>query len=181
MWIDLLEKPWHENIRQTLKSKCHKMQLIFPVKFLWSVEMIWLEVYCITTLHVKVPLEAKSVLVCNTVTLVSFLFDEFYVPKFHFSSVLSFKVSLIMWNIPGGMKMSRRCIIGVCRTPMWSTRPVFRSRQFAHNESYWVAINAEKRRNIETLCLQTPVISDWPYIFIKCCWCFFDKNDQKRF
>ena len=32
-------------------------------------------------------------------------------------------------------------MIGVCRTPMWPTRPVFRNWQFAHSELHWIAIN----------------------------------------
>ena len=36
---------------------------------------------------------------------------------------------------------SIRFLVGVCRTPMWSTRTVFRNPQFVHSESHWIAIN----------------------------------------
>ena len=34
-------------------------------------------------------------------------------------------------------------MIGVCRTPMWYTRHVFRNRQFMHSESHWIAIKVD--------------------------------------
>ena len=38
------------------------------------------------------------------------------------------------------MSLLGALIIGVCRTPMWSTMPVFRNRQFVHSELHWITI-----------------------------------------
>ena len=67
--------------------------------------------------------------------------------------------------------------VGVCRTPMWCTRRLFRNWQIAHSESHWIAINVDvmlwccdvtwrwvfanmKKDITEILFLQRPVISD---------------------
>ena len=35
-------------------------------------------------------------------------------------------------------------LIGGCATPMWSTRPVFRNRQFAQSGSRWITVDVTK-------------------------------------
>ena len=49
------------------------------------------------------------------------------------------------------------CLIGVCRTLMWSTRPVFRNWQFAHSESHWIVFNV----NMTSWCCDIT----WRWVF----------------
>ena len=60
---------------------------------------------------------------------------------------------------------------GVCRTAMWSTRPVFGNRQFMQSESQWIAINESVKSNCINLiwscykiliCLIKIWFNDWP-------------------
>ena len=48
---------------------------------------------------------------------------------------------LLMWK--GTHHVWGKEAICVSRTPMRSTRPVFRNWQFAHNASHWIAINVD--------------------------------------
>ena len=45
----------------------------------------------------------------------------------------------------------RRNFIGVWRTPMWSTKPVFQNPEFVQTESQWIAILVSSRRDVVTL------------------------------
>ena len=50
----------------------------------------------------------------------------------------------VYWSIMSFReKQGLLLVIGVCRTPMWSTRPVFRNRQFEHSELHWIKVNVD--------------------------------------